>query len=290
LELINKIARSLKKKTQVCIRINPDVEPKTHKFITTGKLTNKFGVDFWTAKEIFLMRHRFDSVEIKGLHIHIGSQIITSKPFISAIRKVLNFIDELRKDDIRIEYLNIGGGLGIIYNNEKPQTAKEFARAVLPLLKNRRLKIILEPGRFIVGNAGVLITKVAYVKKTRMKNFVIVDAAMNDLIRPALYDAYHEISPINRTPSKIKRKYDIVGPVCESADFFAKDRKLNELNAGDLLAVMSVGAYGFVMSSNYNVRRRPAEVLLKGNKYYVVRRRESYSDITRGEYIPRELR
>ena len=290
LELINKIARGLEKRTGVCIRINPDVEPKTHKFITTGKLTNKFGIDFWTAKEIFLMRHTFDSVEIKGLHIHIGSQIITSKPFISAIRKILKFIDELEKEGVRIEYLNIGGGLGIIYNNEKPQTAKEFARAILPLLKNRRLKIILEPGRFIVGNAGVLVTKVTYVKKTRMKNFVIVDAAMNDLIRPALYDAYHEISPINRTSSKIKPKYDIVGPVCESADFFAKDRKLNELNTGDLLAVMSVGAYGFVMSSNYNARCRPTEVLLKGNKYYVVRRRESYSDIIRGEYIPRELR
>ena len=290
LELINRIAGSLKKRAAVCIRINPDVEPKTHKFITTGKLTNKFGIDLDTARVIFLIRHRYSFLDIKGLHVHIGSQIITSQPFISAIRKVLSFIDELGRAKIRIEYLNIGGGLGIIYNKEKPQTAKEFARAVLPLLRKKNLKIILEPGRFIVGNAGILITKVIYVKKTRIKNFVIVDAAMNDLIRPALYNAYHQILPIRRASSSARHKYDIVGPVCESADFFGKDRKLSNVKSKDLLAVMGVGAYGFVMSSNYNARCRPAEVLVKGNSFYLVRRKESYNDIIRGEFIPQKLR
>ena len=291
LELINKIAASLRKKTQVCIRINPDVEAKTHKLITTGKLINKFGIDFETAKGIFLSRKRFNFVDIKGLHVHIGSQIIESDPFISALKKVLKFIDELAKEDIKVEYLNIGGGLGIIYNKEKPQTAKEFAKSVLPLLKGKGLKIILEPGRFIVGNAGILITKVTYVKKTKVKDFIIVDAAMNDLIRPALYEAYHEILPLNRkTDSKTKRKYDIVGPVCESGDYFGKDRILNGVKPQDKLAIMSVGAYGFVMSSNYNARRRPAEVMVKGNKYFTVRQRESYSDLIAGERIPRELR
>ena len=293
LELINKIARSLKKKTRACIRINPDVEPKTHKHITTGKLTNKFGIDLDTARMIFLMRYRYSFVDIKGVHVHIGSQIITSQPFISAIKKVLSFIDELEKINIRIEYLNIGGGLGIIYNKEKPQTAKEFANAVLPLIRKRKrklkLKIILEPGRFIVGNAGVLITKVTYLKRTRIKNFVIVDAAMNDLIRPALYDAYHQILPINRVSSRANHKYDVVGPVCESGDSFAKGREFNNLKSDDLLAVMSVGAYGFVMSSNYNARCRSAEVLVKGNRFYIVRKRESYEDIIRGESIPKEL-
>jgi len=290
LELINRIAKSLKKKTQVCIRINPDVEPGTHKLITTGKLTNKFGIDFETAREIFLMRGAFDSVQIKGLHIHVGSQIIRSRPFISAIRKVLKFIDELTKIGVKIEYLNIGGGLGIIYNKERPQTAGEFATAVLPLLRKRKLKIILEPGRFIVGNAGALITKVIYVKKSRIKNFVIVDAAMNDLIRPALYDAYHEILPLTRQISGARRKYDVVGPVCESADFFAKDRWLNELNPPDKLAIMSVGAYGFVMSSNYNARRRSAEVMVIRNKYYTVNSRETYTQLISGERIPKKLR
>jgi diaminopimelate decarboxylase len=288
--LINKIARRLKRKSGVCIRINPDVEPQTHKLITTGKLTNKFGIDFDTAKTIFLARHTFDWVDIKGLHIHIGSQIIKSRPFISAIKKVLSFIDELKNEGIRISYFNIGGGLGIIYNKEHPQTANEFAEAILPLLKKRNLKFILEPGRFIVGNAGVLVTKIIYVKESRLKNFCIVDAAMNDLIRPALYEAYHEILPLKQPVSAKKYKYDVVGPVCESADFFAKDRWFNELKPADLLAVMSVGAYGYVMSSNYNARRRIPEIVVKGSKFYVARKRETYRDLIRGEQIIPDLR
>jgi len=290
LEAINSVARSLKKTAQVAIRINPDVEPHTHKFITTGKLTNKFGVDFSTSRKIFQQRHRFSNVRINGLHIHIGSQIIQAGPFISAIKRVAAFVEELRRMGVRFEYLNIGGGLGIIYKNEKPQTAAEFAHAVLPLLIKTGLKIILEPGRFIVGNAGVLVTKVLYIKKTRLKTFVIVDAGMNDLIRPALYEAYHEIVPIKNGGRSARVKYDVVGPICESADFLAKDRKIRKLAVGDILAVMSAGAYGFSMSSNYNQRLRPTEVMAAKNKFFITRKRETYSDLLKGEAVPQFLK
>lgn len=281
LKLINRICASLNKITQVAIRINPDVEPKTHHYITTGKLTNKFGIDFATAKNIFLARKQFKNLRINTVHMHIGSQIIESSPFVSAIKRVVAFIDELKKASIKLEYLNIGGGLGIIYKDEKPQTAEQFAKAVLPILKKTGLKIILEPGRFIVGNAGILVTKVLYIKKTKVRTFVIVDAGMNDLIRPALYNAYHDILPLSETNGK--EKVDIVGPICESADFFAKDKLMSKLSEGDLLAIMGAGAYGFSMSSNYNCRLRPAEVMVKRNKYFITRKRESYSDLIRNE-------
>lgn len=292
LEAINSIAVFLRKTIQVAIRINPDVEPHTHKFITTGKLTNKFGIDFDTARRILLQRSRFANLNINGLHIHIGSQIIESSPFISAINRVVRFIQELKRIGVRIEYLNIGGGLGIIYKNEKPQTAAEFAKAVLPILKETGLEIILEPGRFIVGNAGILVTKVLYIKKTRIKTFAIVDAGMNDLIRPALYDAYHEIVPLRNTQyaRRNTQKVDIVGPICESADFLAKQRVMPKLAVGDLLAVMGAGAYGFSMSSNYNQRLRVAEVMVKNSQYYLTRRREKYSDLLKGESVPNFLK
>ncbi|MDP2939118.1 MAG: diaminopimelate decarboxylase [Candidatus Omnitrophota bacterium] len=300
LENINRVARNLKKDAKVAIRINPDVEPKTHQYITTGRLTNKFGIDFRTAKNIFLKRKEFRNLKINGLHIHIGSQIIKSAPFVSAIKRVANFVAELKKELIDLEFLNIGGGLGIIYKDEKPQTADEFAKAVLPILKQTGLKIILEPGRFIAGNAGILVAKVLYIKKTKAKTFVIVDAGMNDLIRPALYSAYHEILPIEhrafprlrsgQASIEHRKKVDIVGPICESADFFAKDRLLPRINEGDLLAIMGAGAYGFSMSSNYNCRSRVAEVMVIKNKFFITRKRETYNDLIRGETIPSILK
>ncbi|HOX54870.1 MAG: diaminopimelate decarboxylase [Candidatus Omnitrophica bacterium] len=286
LDLINEASHRLNKVTQVAIRINPDVEPGTHQYITTGKLTNKFGMDFLTARKIFEQRSRFGNLNINGIHMHIGSQIIDGAPFLDAIRRVIRFIDNLRFLGIRLEYLNIGGGLGIIYKDEKPQTADQFAQAVLPLLKKTGLKIILEPGRFIVGNAGILVTKVLYIKKSVEKTFVIVDAGMNDLIRPSLYQAYHEILPLNKYSSRPIKAVDVVGPICESGDFFAKNRKMCLPNEGDLLAIMSAGAYGFSMSSNYNSRKRTCEILAKGSKFAVIRKRQSYQDLVEGETIP----
>ncbi|OGX19537.1 MAG: diaminopimelate decarboxylase [Omnitrophica WOR_2 bacterium RBG_13_44_8b] len=269
------------------MRINPDVEPKTHKFITTGKITNKFGIDFKSASQILLMRRALSNVKIAGLHIHIGSQITESAPYVAAITKMAQFIKKLRKKGIKLEYLNIGGGLGIIYGRENPQTAEAFAKKILPLLKGLNLKIILEPGRFIIGNAGILVTKVLYIKSTPKKKFVIVDAGMNDLIRPALYDAYHNILPL-RPPAGVRRiqeKVDVVGPICESGDFFAKERRLPKVKEGQYLAVMGAGAYGFSMSSNYNSRPRAEEVLVIKDKYFVIRRRESREELVRNEKI-----
>lgn len=288
LENINRIARSLNKIVNVAIRINPDVEPKTHKFITTGKITNKFGIDFNNAYKIFLVQNKFANLNICGLHIHIGSQITESAPYAAAITKMSGFISKLKKRGIHLEYLNIGGGLGIIYDNEIPQTAQKFAQNILPLLKETKLKIILEPGRFIVGNAGILVTKVLYIKSTPKKKFVIVDSGMNDLIRPALYDAYHQVLPLRLAVSLQHKteKVDVVGPICESADFFAKERKLSTVKEGDYLAVMSSGAYGFSMSSNYNSRRRAQELLVIKDKAFVIRKREDNADLISHEKIP----
>lgn len=282
LENLNRIAKKQGRHVNAAIRINPDVEPKTHKFITTGKLTNKFGIDFDAAKEIILNHKKFSHLNIKGLHLHIGSQITEGDPFVAAIKKMVSFIDYLRKEGIKLEYLNIGGGLGIIYESEKPQTAEKYAKKILPLLKKTGLKVILEPGRFIVGNAGIFVAKVLYLKKTPYKKFVIVDGGMNDLIRPALYEAYHHVSPLTLRSLEME-KVDVVGPICESGDFFAKDRKIEKVDQGDYLAVFSAGAYGFTMASNYNSRPRPAEVMVKNGKTYLIRKRETYSDLIRNE-------
>lgn len=282
LALINRLAKRLRKRVQVAIRINPDIEPKTHAYITTGKLTNKFGISLKDARKIFLDRRKFTFVRINGVHMHIGSQIITSKPFVGALRRVIAFIRQLEALKVNIEYLNIGGGLGIIYKNEKPQTADEFASNIIPLLKGLDCRLILEPGRFIVGNAGILVTKVIYVKRSYHKTFVIVDAGMNDLIRPALYGAHHEIVPL-RKRGTLTLHADVVGPICESADFFAKNRKMHQVAPGDLLAVMSAGAYGFSMSSNYNSRLRPAEVMVSQERFSLIRQREGLEDLIRKE-------
>jgi len=288
LSLISEVATTLKKQARVCIRINPNIDPHTHRYITTGTVESKFGVDFDTARIIFLNRENFKNVQFLGLHVHIGSQITQVDPFLAALRRIVNFIDELKRMDVRLEYLNIGGGLGIIYKEEKPQTAEEFAHKVVPILKKTGLKIILEPGRFIVGNGGILVTRGRYIKETSAKRFIVVDAGMNDLVRPSLYGAYHEIQPLSKNAGldkNILKKCDVVGPICESGDFLAKDRLMPWVDVGALLAVMSAGAYGFSMSSNYNSRCRAAEVMVRGSKYYLIRARESFQDLVQHEKV-----
>jgi diaminopimelate decarboxylase len=288
---INRIAAKLNKKVRVALRFNPDVKPKTHSYIITGKKETKFGMDAETLKDIFTQRSKYPNIELTGIHMHIGSQISQAEPFIKAIGKVKKIIGQLKESGVIISYLNIGGGLGIVYDKEKPQTAGEFAKKVLPLLKDLGLKVLLEPGRFIAGNSGIFLTKVIYVKDTPVKRFFIVDGAMNDLLRPSLYGAYHDVVPISKNPKvKIQNQKlsDVVGPVCESGDFLAKDRKL-EAKQGDYLAVMGAGAYGFSMSSNYNSRRRPAEIIVDGKKSHIVRRRESYGDLIDNEMALKSL-
>ena len=289
---IDNVCRRLGRRQLVSLRLNPDVDPHTHAFITTGSRANKFGMDIKTVESIFRRAGEFPNLQLGGLHVHIGSQILHAGPFKEGITKALRMVERVRRYGVRIQWLNIGGGLGIVYNRETPQTAAAYAKAVLPLLKKSGLKIILEPGRFIVGNSGILLTRVLYLKESHSKPFAIVDAGMNDLIRPSLYGAYHEIVPVvqNQSLSRRRVRYDVVGPVCESGDFLAKKRPLPPLKPGDLLAVMSTGAYGFTMSSNYNSRPRPAEVLVKGNRWSIVRKRETFQDLIRNEQIPSFLR
>jgi len=283
LSMINNVAGGMNRKVSVALRLNPDVAAKTHHYITTGKSENKFGLDFNTARTIFEQAVKFAHIEIVGVHVHIGSQITESLPFVKAIKKTLSFVKSL---DIPLRYFNIGGGLGIIYGNEKPQTAAAFARKILPCFKDKDYKLILEPGRFIAGNSGILVTKVIYIKKNLSgKQFAIVDAGMNDLMRPSLYNAYHTISPLGQRQGK-RVRYDIVGPICESGDFFAKNRLLSSLKQDDLIAIMGAGAYGFTMSSNYNSRPRIPEIMVVKGKAHVVRERETYKDLIRGERIP----
>lgn len=284
LEQINAIAKKMRKKVNVSLRINPNVDPHTHDYITTGKAETKFGIDFERAKRVFLDSQKFLYAQVCGIHVHIGSQIETGEPFVEAFQKILEFIDELESDEgIKMKFLNLGGGLGAIYSDEKPQTAEEFAKRILPLLKKRKCQLIFEPGRFIAANSGALLTQVIYVKETNVKHFAIVDAGMNDFIRPAFYNAYHNIWPLTQKESTSEWVYDVVGPICESGDFFAKNRELQEVKSGDYLALMTTGAYGFTMSSNYNSRPRACEVMVKGGSFKVIRKRETYQDLIRGE-------
>lgn len=285
LQKINKVAGRLRKTTQVSLRVNPGVDPHTHDHIATGKSESKFGMEFSAVRKIFENRSRYPHVSLCALHVHIGSQIVTGDPFLEAFEKALSFVDEIEKMKVTIKYLNLGGGLGVIYSNENPQTAAQFAKTVLPLFRGRKFKLIFEPGRFVAANAGILVGQVHYIKKTDVKNFAITDAGMNDLIRPSLYDAHHEVYPLVRKPSARKEMYDVVGPICESGDFFAKDRHVQKLEAGEHIALMSAGAYGFVMSSNYNSRPRACEVLVKGKRYAIVRKRENFQTLIAGETI-----
>ena len=295
---INAVARSMKKKAPVAVRVNPNVVAGTHKKITTGTYENKFGIAFEQIEGVYARAAELKNLKLRGLQMHIGSQITKAAPFEEAVRKVVPLAKQF-KDRYGIEFFSVGGGLGIVYEPALASgpgnwwksgeaagilTPGHYAQKLLPLLRPLGLRILLEPGRFISGNAGILITRVEYVKRTGRKNFLIVDAAMNDLIRPAFYDAYHEIVPLKRKGGKAIAS-DVVGPICESGDYFCHDRPLPKLGEGDCLALMSAGAYGSVMGSNYNSRSLPAEVMVSGKRAALVRKRQEVEEIWRGESV-----
>jgi diaminopimelate decarboxylase len=288
LEAINARAAAGGCRARIALRVNPDVDPKTHPYISTGLKKNKFGIDIEQALQAYQRARELANIEILGIDCHIGSQLTETAPFVEALNRLKVLIDRLRQVGIVIQYLDLGGGLGISYHEEEPPHPREYAQAVAQELKGLSCKLILEPGRVIVGNAGVLLTQVLYTKKTESKEFVIVDAGMNDLVRPSLYGSYHGIDPVKKTERET-RVVDVVGPICESSDFIARERALPAMQAGELLAVMSAGAYGFSMSSNYNMRGRAAEVLVNGGKFYITRERESWADLIRGESIPESV-
>ena len=285
LKLIDKRASILKKKAPVAVRVNPDVDPKTHPYISTGLEKNKFGIDTVSAIKGYQMANELENVEIIGIDCHIGSQITDAKPFQEALASLKLLVDEIKKMGIDIRYLDMGGGLGITYDDESPPHPREYAKAIVESLKGTDLHLILEPGRVIVGNAGILITKVLFRKSGPTKEFVIADAGMNDLMRPTLYDAFHAIQPVSATDDRMITA-DVVGPICESSDFLAIDRQIPNVGQGDLLAVMSAGAYGFVMSSNYCSRPKAAEIMVKDDQFYVIKKRQDYEDLVAGESIP----
>lgn len=300
LDHINRIALARKTRAPVALRINPDVDSGSHKYVSTGKSENKFGIALDRIGAVYQSAARLPGIALRGLQMHIGSQITDPKPFVKAIVKVAPFVREFRERHA-LEFFSIGGGMGIVYQRALESghgqwwheagsesaafSVEVFAGAILPPLQSLGLRILLEPGRFLVGNAGVLLTRVLYLKKAEHKKFVIVDAGMNDLIRPALYQSYHQIVPAREAPSEKREVVDVVGPVCESGDFFAQDRELPEVREGDLLAVMSTGAYGFAMASNYNSRPLPAEVLVDGSGFTVARARQTYADLIRSEGV-----
>jgi diaminopimelate decarboxylase len=284
LATINMVAAKMRKKASIALRVNPDIDAGTHPYITTGLKKYKFGIPVDRAIEFYRTARAMKNINVIGIHKHIGSQITEVAPFADALARILALVDELAKEGIEIKYIDMGGGLGIPYSGEKTPSPKDLAKAVLPMLNARDITLVLEPGRSIVGNAGVFITKTLYLKEGPGKTFVIVDGGMNDLIRPTLYEAYHEVLPVTRRRAK-KVVSDVVGPICETGDFLAKDRELQETRQGDLLAVMSAGAYGFTMSSNYNSRPRAAEVMVQGNKHTVIRKRETLETLIAGEKL-----
>ncbi|MBV9392535.1 MAG: diaminopimelate decarboxylase [Verrucomicrobia bacterium] len=288
---INEIAGRLGKIAPVALRVNPDVAVETHKYISTGKAENKFGIGFERIPEVYRNAARLRNLRLCGIQTHIGSQITEVSPFAEVITKLLPLVASLQKD-YGIEFFSIGGGIGIAYhdalqsgdqgwwkNHEPTFTIQEYADALLPILRGIPVRVLIEPGRYLVGNAGVLLTRVLYIKESPTKTFVIVDSGMNDLIRPALYQGYHEIVPVRESASEKKFTVDVVGPVCESGDFFAQGRELPAIRAGEVLALMSAGAYGFTMASNYNSRLLPAEILVTGADAQIVRRRQTYDDL-----------
>ena len=286
LHVINDIAKGLGNKARIALRVNPDIDPKTHPYISTGLKKSKFGIEISKALDVYKGASRMEGIEVVGIDAHIGSQIFQLDPFVESLRKLIELGDALKNEGITIQYIDIGGGLGISYKEgEMPPHPKEYADVIKREISGTPYKLVLEPGRALVGNAGILVTKVLYIKDGVSKKFVVVDAAMNDLIRPAFYDSYHEIISIDERLGD-EETVDIVGPVCESGDFFAKDRGLPKVKRGDLLAILSAGAYGFVMSSNYNTRPRVPEVMVRGEEFFVVRGRETYEDLFKGEIIP----
>lgn len=283
LDLLSEVATEQGIKANISLRVNPDVDAKTHPYISTGLKENKFGIDIQTAPTVYAHAIRKAALNIIGIDCHIGSQLTELEPFLDALDRVLALVDELAEQGITIEHLDLGGGLGVTYKDEVPPSVDAYISAIKAKLGDRPLSLIFEPGRSIAANAGVLLTKVEYLKPTPEKNFAIIDAAMNDNIRPALYQAWQDIRPLQPRRGNALL-WDLVGPVCETGDFLGKDREL-DLEAGDLLAVMSSGAYGFTMSSNYNSRPRAAEILVNGDRHQVIRQRETLSDLTRGESL-----
>jgi len=287
LRVLDEVALEMGMRAPVALRVNPDVDPQTHPYIATGLKTSKFGIPYHEALEAYEEAATLEGLEVVGADMHIGSQLTRATPVADAGARVVALGKALPARRIDIRVIDIGGGLGIRYRDETPPTHQEFATLLLPALREAGVTVLLEPGRSIVGNAGVLLTRVLYRKDTGAKKFVVVDAAMNDLIRPSLYGSYHEIVPVDETRRAGEREtVDVVGPVCESGDFLAKDRELPRVEADDLLALMSAGAYGFVMASNYNTRPRAVEGLVDGNRYTIVRRRETYEDLVAGETAP----
>jgi diaminopimelate decarboxylase len=284
LDRLDRVARAARARARVSIRVNPDVDPKTHPYISTGLKENKFGVAYAEAPALYRDAAGRAGIEVVGVDCHIGSQITEIAPYLEALDKVLALVDRLDAEGIRLDHLDLGGGFGIRYRDETPPALGAVVEAVLGRLGERRLKLMFEPGRAIVGNAGVLLTRVEYLKQGEARNFAVVDGAMNDLLRPSLYAAWHDIVPVRHRPGP-GATYDVVGPVCESGDFLGKERPL-ALESGDLLAVMSAGAYGMAMSSNYNTRPRAAEVMVDGAAAHLVRRRERIEELYAAESVP----
>ncbi len=284
LHRINAIAGECQMQAPVSLRVNPDVDAQTHPYISTGLKENKFGIDIHEAEQIYLQAKAMPHLKVMGIDCHIGSQLTQVAPFVDALDRVLALIDRLAQQGVSLTHLDIGGGLGIRYQDERPPTPADYAQALLPRLAGRQLEILLEPGRAIAGNAGILVTKVEYIKETESHRFAIVDAAMNDLLRPALYQSWQEIIPVVHKSALTPAHYDIVGPICETGDFLGKNRLL-AIEPGDSLAIRSAGAYGFTMSSNYNSRPRAAEVMVDGAHPYLVRERETISSLYAGEHL-----
>jgi diaminopimelate decarboxylase len=282
---LNEAARSLGKKAPIAIRVNPDIDPQTHPYISTGLKENKFGIEISKAFEEYTRAATLGNLSITGVSCHIGSQLTQVSPFVDAMRLLQELIQKLHQAGIDITYLDLGGGLGITYDKEEPPHPKDYAAALKKELGMEDMILILEPGRVIMGNAGILVTQVLYTKTTHEKDFIIVDAGMNDLIRPSLYGSYHGIQPV-KLGERQKVRADIVGPICETGDFFARDREVEAYEPGELMAIMSSGAYGFSMASNYNSRPRVAEVMVRDDQHHIIRARENYEDLVRGELIP----
>lgn len=285
IELINKIADEMNKVARVAIRVNPDVDAKTHPYISTGLSSNKFGVDSKTALKIYKRRKDFPHIQFTGIDMHIGSQITSIDPFVEAVEKLSELYFEIEKDGLKLKHFDVGGGMGVSYSDVNAFSINDFAEHTIPLFKKLDCEIIFEPGRFLTANGGILVTEVLYNKRNGDKNFIIVDAAMNDLLRPSIYQAYHHIQPVHKFEDRNEIVADVVGPICESGDYLARDREIIESKSGELLAVMSAGAYGMVMTSNYNARRRAAEILVDADKYSVVRSRETFDHLIWDEKI-----
>jgi diaminopimelate decarboxylase len=287
LEAIQAVAARLGRRAPVALRVNPDVDPHTHPYISTGLRQSKFGVPIQEAAALYRRMRHLPALDPIGVHAHIGSQITQVAPFQESVAKLVRLVHSLRQDGFNIQYLDIGGGIGIRYKDEGPPAPSEYANSLRPLLGGLACTVLMEPGRFLVGNAGSLVTRVLYEKANQDKKFLVVDGGMNDLIRPSLYNAYHTILPVVQRPNgQPEVTLDVVGPICESGDFLAKDRSLPACQPGDLLAVLSAGAYGFAMASNYNARPRVPEVMVHGDQFAVVRARETYEDLIRGEMMP----